>query len=165
MGPQALGLSMSTNQRGDFDMYSDKPVVLVIDDSPEHIELISNVLRDEYVVKAATNGERGLQIAIQDPKPELVLLDIIMPDIDGFEVCKQLKKNPITASIPVIFLTAQCDVDKEQSGFDLGAVDYITKPISPPIMRVRVRSQIDAYSNSRLLTRQVKDKTVEIARN
>ncbi|WCP70165.1 two-component system response regulator [Vibrio tubiashii] len=146
-------------------MYSDKPVVLVIDDSPEHIELISNVLRDEYVVKAATNGERGLQIASQDPKPELVLLDIIMPDIDGFEVCKQLKKNPITASIPVIFLTAQCDVDKEQSGFDLGAVDYITKPISPPIMRVRVRSQIDAYSNSRLLTRQVKDKTVEIARN
>lgn len=146
-------------------MLTTKPTVLVIDDTPEHIQIISNVLNEEYQVKAAFNGERGLQIALQEPKPDLILLDIVMPEMNGFEVCKRLKSNPLTSAIPVMFLTAQSDDDDEQFGFDIGAVDYITKPISPAILRVRVRSQLLAYSKSRMLAAQVKEKTALLARN
>ncbi|EEZ89408.1 conserved hypothetical protein [Vibrio harveyi 1DA3] len=146
-------------------MLTTKPTVLVIDDTPEHIQIISNVLNEKYQVKAAINGERGLQIALQEPKPDLILLDIVMPEMNGFEVCKRLKSNPLTSAIPVMFLTAQSDDDDEQFGFDIGAVDYITKPISPAILRVRVRSQLLAYSKSRMLAAQVKEKTALLARN
>lgn len=146
-------------------MLKTKPIVLVIDDTPDHIQIISNVLSNDYQVKAAINGERGLAIALQEPRPDIILLDILMPDLNGFEVCRQLKANPLTRAIPVMFLTAQSDVDDEQFGFDIGAVDYITKPISPAILRVRVRSQLLAYSNSRMLAEQVKEKTALLARN
>ncbi|WP_045412235.1 response regulator [Vibrio owensii] len=146
-------------------MLTTKPTVLVIDDTPEHIQIISNVLSEDYQVKAAINGERGLQISLQEPKPDLILLDIVMPEMNGFEVCKRLKSNPLTSAIPVMFLTAQSDDDDEQFGFDIGAVDYITKPISPAILRVRVRSQLLAYSKSRMLAAQVKEKTALLARN
>ncbi|YCO00525.1 HD domain-containing phosphohydrolase [Vibrio sp. VNB-15] len=146
-------------------MLKTKPTILVVDDTPEHIQIISNVLSDDYQVKAAITGERGMQVALQDPKPDLILLDIVMPEINGFEVCKQLKANPLTSAIPIMFLTAQSDVDDEQFGFDIGAVDYITKPISPAILRVRVRAQLLAYSQSRMLAEQVKEKTALLARN
>lgn len=146
-------------------MSDTKPVILVVDDTPEHIQIIANVLQEEYVVKAATSGERGLQIAQQDPKPELILLDVVMPEMSGFEVCQRLKQSPLTRAIPVMFLTAQTEDADEQLGFDIGAVDYITKPISPAIAKVRVRAQLAAYQQHRMLAQQVKEKTAEIARN
>ncbi|CAK6715935.1 Putative response regulator/phosphatase RpfG-like [Vibrio harveyi] len=146
-------------------MEESKPLVLIIDDTPQHIQIISNVLSDNYQVKAATNGNKGIEIALQEPRPEVILLDIVMPEVNGFEVCKKLKKNPLTRAIPIIFLTAQSNHENEQYGFDLGAVDYITKPISPAIVKVRVRAQIMAYNQSRMLAQQVKEKTVLLEQN
>lgn len=146
-------------------MENQKPIVLIIDDTPDCIQIVTNVLSKDYIVKAATSGERGLSIAQQNPKPDLILLDVVMPQMDGFEVCKNLKDSPLTSTIPVIFLTAQSEDENEQLGFDIGAVDYITKPISPAIVRARVSAQISAYNQSRLLKKQVKEKTAEIAAN
>lgn len=146
-------------------MENQKPIVLIIDDTLDCIQIVTNVLSKNYIVKAATSGERGLLIAQQSPKPDLILLDVVMPQMDGFEVCKNLKDSPLTCTIPVIFLTAQSEDENEQLGFDIGAVDYITKPISPAIVRARVSAQISAYNQSRLLKKQVKEKTAEIAAN
>ena len=111
-----------------------KPVILIIDDSPDIINLISGLLRNYYKVKSAINGEKGLAIAQSDNSIDLILLDLMMPGLSGFEVCKRLKENPITAHIPIIFLTALSDIEDEQFGLELGAVDYISKPISPAIL-------------------------------
>lgn len=118
------------------------PRVLVIDDESFYSEVLHNLLRDEYEVLLASSGEEGLAKALRTPQLDLILLDILMPDIDGYEVCRRLKENPQTTDIPVIFLTVKSDVDDEVRGFDLGAVDYITKPISPPIVRARVRTHL-----------------------
>lgn len=117
----------------------EKPAVLVVDDTPDNILLVSDLLRDDYTVKVATSGAKALQICRSHP-PDLVLLDIMMPGMDGFEVMRRLREDPATAGIPVIFLTALADVRHEEQGFALGAVDYITKPISPPTLLARVRS-------------------------
>lgn len=119
-----------------------RPVVLVIDDSPQNLLLIDELLSGEYRVKVAANGNRGLTIARQTPAPDLILLDVRMPDPDGFEVCRQLKADPITSDIPIIFLTALNDPADEAQGLVLGAVDYITKPVSPPILSARVRNHL-----------------------
>jgi signal transduction histidine kinase len=126
--------------------------ILVVDDIPENIQIITATLGNDYQVKAATSGERALEIAEQDPKPDLVLLDIVMPEMDGYEVCKQLKSNEKTREIPVIFVTARGDVRDEQFGFQLGAVDYITKPISPPIVAARVHTHLTVSQQKRSLT-------------
>ena len=146
-------------------MENKKPIVLIIDDTPDCIQIVTNVLNENYIVKAATSGERGLVIAQQSPKPDLILLDVVMPQMNGFEVCKRLKESPLTCTIPVIFLTAKSEDEDEQLGLDIGAVDYITKPISPAIVRARVSAQISAYNQSRLLMQQVKEKTAQIAAN
>lgn len=119
-----------------------RPVVLVIDDSPQNLLLIDELLSGEYRVKVAANGNRGLTIARQTPAPDLILLDVRMPDPDGFEVCRQLKADPATSDIPIIFLTALNDPADEAQGLVLGAVDYITKPVSPPILSARVRNHL-----------------------
>jgi putative two-component system response regulator len=119
-----------------------KPLVLAIDDTPQNLALIDELLSDDYRVKVAPNGLRGLKLAHATPAPDLILLDIMMPDIDGFEVCRQLKADQATCHIPVIFLTAKSDLADEQQGFAVGAVDYITKPISAPILMARVRAQL-----------------------
>lgn len=119
-----------------------RPVVLVIDDSPQNLLLIDELLSGEYRVKVAANGNRGLTIARQTPAPDLILLDVRMPDPDGFEVCRQLKADPGTSDIPIIFLTALNDPADEAQGLVLGAVDYITKPVSPPILSARVRNHL-----------------------
>jgi len=123
-------------------MSSGKPCVLIVEDEPFYIDVLHNLLRDEYDVRLATHGEEGLEKARQEPLPDLILLDIILPDIDGYEVCRRLKDDAKTRNIPVIFLTVKSDVDDEVRGFNLGAVDYITKPISPPIVKARVRTNI-----------------------
>jgi len=119
-----------------------KPTILVIDDTPENLSLMHALLKDLYLVKGANNGERGLHIAMGDPPPDLILLDIMMPGIDGYTVCTRLKDDPKTRDIPVIFLTAKSETADEEQGFALGAVDFIAKPVSPPIVLARVRTHL-----------------------
>ncbi|HFD81596.1 MAG TPA: two-component system response regulator [Gammaproteobacteria bacterium] len=139
-----------------------RQTILVVDDTPENIDVLSGILRPDYRVKAALNGERALRIAGGEPQPDIVLLDIMMPGMDGYEVCRRLKANPATARIPVIFITAKSQVEDEQRGFELGAVDYITKPVSPPIVRARVRTQLALYDQNRELERIVRERTEEL---
>ncbi|QTN27493.1 hybrid sensor histidine kinase/response regulator [Rhodoferax sp. AJA081-3] len=115
--------------------------VLAVDDTPENLAVVNALLRGLYKVKVASNGEHALAIAAA-AVPDLILLDIMMPGLDGYEVCRRLKDDPATRDIPVIFLTAKSDEAGEQQGFDLGAVDYITKPISPPLLLARVKAQL-----------------------
>jgi putative two-component system response regulator len=121
---------------------TDKPTVLIVDDTPENIALMNGLLRVHYRTRVATGGERALRAALIDPAPDLILLDIMMPDMDGYEVCRRLKALDRTAHIPVIFLTARTEPEDEQRGFDVGAVDYITIPISPPLVLARVKTQL-----------------------
>ena len=116
-----------------------KPTILVVDDTPDNLALMMELLKDEYTVKLANNGERALKLAAMTPHPDLILLDIMMPGLDGYEVCQKLKATPLTRDIPVVFLTAKSSVDDEKRGLEIGAVDYITKPISPPIVLARVK--------------------------
>ncbi len=120
----------------------EKPTVLVVDDTPDNLTLMSGLLKDKYKVKIANNGERALKVAMTGTPPDIILLDIMMPVMDGYEACRHLKENPETRDIPVIFLTAKAEVDDELKGFELGAVDYITKPISPPIVLARVQTHL-----------------------
>ncbi|MCX7172355.1 MAG: two-component system response regulator [Proteobacteria bacterium] len=119
-----------------------RPTVLVVDDTPQNLSLMSDLLENDYQVKVATGGARALKIVRSNAPPDLILLDIMMPDMDGYEVCRQLKADPVTALIPVIFLTAKTETQDEELGLSLGAVDYITKPISPPIVMARVKTHL-----------------------
>jgi len=116
--------------------------VLVVDDTAANLMLMNDLLQPFYTVKVASSGARALKIANSSSPPDLVLLDIMMPEMDGYEVCRQLKANAATREIPVIFLTAKAETSDEQMGFELGAVDYITKPISPPIVLARVKTNL-----------------------
>jgi len=116
--------------------------VLVVDDTPANLSLMNDLFAGHCRVKVAASGARALKIAASDTPPDLILLDVMMPEMDGYEVCRLLKANPATRHIPVIFLTARADMQDEQRGFELGAVDYITKPISPPIVMARVRTNL-----------------------
>ncbi len=119
-----------------------KPTILVVDDTPANLTLMSALLKDDYKVKLANSGERGLAIAFSDAPPDLILLDIMMPEIDGYEVCSRLKNDLRTCNIPVIFLTAKTEMEDEKRGLEMGAIDYIFKPISPPIMLARVKNHL-----------------------
>ncbi|WP_033137068.1 response regulator [Aeromonas finlandensis] len=121
---------------------SSRPVVLVVDDDPGTLNLMNALLTGRYRIKLATSGRKALEIVHADPPPDLALLDIMMPDLDGYEVCRQLKADAQTCEIPVIFLTARAEVDDERQGFALGAADYITKPISPPILLARIETHL-----------------------
>jgi len=128
-----------------------KATVLVVDDTPENLTLMSSLLKDSYQVRVANNGDRALTIALSDKAPDLILLDIMMPEMDGYEVCRRLKANTATRDIPIIFLTAKSDMEDEQKGLAMGAVDYITKPISPPIVLARVAAQLSLKANADFL--------------
>jgi putative two-component system response regulator len=121
--------------------FTEKQTVLIVDDTAENLTLMNGLLKDEYRTKVANNGERALKIAAETP-PDLILLDIMMPGIDGYEVCRRLKADAATREIPVIYLTAKVEIEDEQKGFETGAVDYITKPISPPIVLARVKTHL-----------------------
>jgi putative two-component system response regulator len=124
------------------DFANNRATILIVDDTPDNIALMSGLLKDSYRVKAATNGPKAIAIAQSQPHPELILLDIMMPGMDGYEVCRQLKADPETSGIPIIFLTAKSTPEDEQRGLSLGAVDYITKPISPAIVLARIKTQL-----------------------
>ncbi|KHA77841.1 chemotaxis protein CheY [Janthinobacterium lividum] len=119
-----------------------RPVILVVDDTPDNLLLMANLLKDSYTVKAANNGEKALRIARDAPPPDLILLDIMMPGMTGHEVAQALQGDPATRDIPIIFLTAMASSEDETHGLELGAADYITKPISPPVVLARVRTQL-----------------------
>ncbi len=118
-----------------------KPTILIVDDTAENIAILSVLLMGTYKVKVATNGEKALEVAAQEI-PDLILMDVMMPVMDGYEACRRLKENPLLADIPVIFLTGRSQIDDETMGFKLGAVDYITKPISPPIVLARIKTHL-----------------------
>jgi putative two-component system response regulator len=118
-----------------------KSSILVIDDTPANLGLLANLLRDQYVIRVANNGKKGLDLALNSP-PDIILLDIMMPEMDGYEVCCHLKENPLTVNIPVIFLTAKSTLEDEEHGLSLGAVDFISKPISPPIVLARIKNHL-----------------------
>jgi len=123
-------------------MASSKKLVLIVDDTPTNITVVSGVLKDYCRTKVATNGEKALAIAGGPDKPDLILLDVMMPGMDGYEVCRRLKADPATADIPVIFLTAKTESGDEELGFEVGAVDYIHKPFSAPVVLARVKTQL-----------------------
>jgi putative two-component system response regulator len=118
------------------------PTILAVDDAPMNLSLITGLLKSHYRVKVANSGEKALRIVHSDLPPDLVLLDVMMPDLDGIEVCRRLKDDPRTRHIPVIFLTAMSKSEDERIGLEAGAVDYITKPISPPILLARVKTHL-----------------------
>lgn len=117
-------------------------ILLIVDDSPVNLSLMSGIFRDKHRIKVANNGEKALRLAASDPPPDLVLLDVMMPDIDGYEVCRRLKADPTTRDIPIIFLTGLVDPEEEKRGLELGAVDFVTKPVNPPVIVARVRNQL-----------------------
>jgi len=123
-------------------MQQRRNTVLIVDDSPDNIAMINEFLKDTYRTEAARDGSTALKICSKDEPLDLILLDVSMPGMDGYEVCRKLKEDPKTAEIPVIFITARSDPEDEQRGLDLGAVDYITKPISMPILAARVRTHL-----------------------
>jgi class 3 adenylate cyclase len=154
-----------------------KPKVLIVDDTPENIQILMGTLKDQYAIVAAINGDKALKMAVAEPRPDLILLDIMMPGMDGFEVCSRLKADPITRDIPVIFLSALDDTANKVKGFAAGAVDYISKPFQPEEVHVRVNThltmsrlkrslaeknqELRAYSEG--LEERVKQRTAELA--
>lgn len=130
------------------------PCVLVVDDSAETIDVLVGLLRHEYRVIAATRGSEALRL-VESERPDLILLDVVMPEMDGFAVCRQLQTNPVQAEIPVIFLTANNDATSMVDGLRLGAVDYIAKPVEPTVLLTRVRGQIARHQAFAVLQRQL----------
>ena len=144
--------------------FTERATILVVDDTPDNLSLMSNLLMDRYRVKIANSGEKALKIAASDSPPDLILLDIMMPDMDGYEVCERLKHDPATAGIPVIFLTAKAELTDEKKGLELGAVDYITKPISPPLVMARVKNHLALKATNDFLRDQNSFLEQEVAR-
>jgi DNA-binding response OmpR family regulator len=154
-----------------------KNKVLIVDDTPENIQVLMGTLKDQYAIVAAISGEKALKMAVAEPRPDLILLDIMMPGMDGFEVCSRLKADPKTADIPVIFLSALDDVANKIKGFASGAVDYIAKPFQPEEVLTRVNTHLTmsrlkrtlAEKNKELsaynehLEERVRDRTSELA--
>jgi phosphoserine phosphatase RsbU/P len=120
----------------------EKKTILVVDDAPANIQVVNSILKDTYKVRIATNGAKALELVGVDPPPDLILLDIVMPGMDGYEVCTRLKSDQGTKDIPVIFLTGQTETEDETRGFEVGAVDYIHKPFSPAVVKARVNTHL-----------------------
>ncbi len=123
------------------DLSEKDKTILIVDDTPENIDILKGVLKEQYIIKAATRGSKALEIARTTPV-DVILLDIMMPGMDGYEVCRALKADEVTKKIPVIFVTALQETGDETSGFEAGAVDYITKPINAAVVRARVRTHL-----------------------
>jgi diguanylate cyclase (GGDEF)-like protein len=158
-----------------------RALILIVDDEVSNIEILNAALEDEYEICFATSGEEAIKIALA-VLPDLILLDVLMPSMDGYEVCRRLKEDPLIADVPIIFTTGLGDQEAEVRGLSLGAIDYVTKPISPEIVRVRVRNHIElkrmrdqlaelavtdaltGLSNRRRLEQSLKLETARLAR-
>lgn len=131
---------------------NDRPLILIVDDTPINIQVLAEALRADYRVKVATSGKMALDIADKESsRPDLILLDVMMPEMDGYEVCRRLKENPATQGIPVIFVTARSDARDEEHGLKLGAMDFIAKPFHLAVVKARVRNHIDLKMKADLL--------------
>ncbi len=128
-----------------------KQSILIVDDMPINIQVLAGTLKTAYPLKIATNGKKALEIALSEDPPDLILLDIMMPEMDGYEVIRQLKRNNRTKSIPVIFITAMAEVEDETKGLAMGAVDYIVKPFQLPIVKARIKTHLALKYKSDLL--------------
>jgi len=153
-------------------MMTQKQSVLIVDDQPGCIDLIRNSLEQEYDIMAALTGMRAIKIAANHPKPDIILLDVMMPDMDGYAVCSELKSNPVTSNIPVIFVTVKNEADAEELGFKAGAVDFISKPVSPAVVNARVKTQLALFRQSQefrmiaqLRTRELEETRLQIIHN
>ncbi|MEG3637793.1 response regulator [Magnetococcus sp. PR-3] len=144
---------------------SKKAKILVVDDERSTIDHIVTILNGEHALCVAKSGERALALAKTDPKPDLILLDIIMPEMDGYEVCRRLKSDPETKEIPVIFLTVKSTVEDEAFGLELGAVDYIAKPVSPPIITARLSIHLTAINEARMRLQKERAEAANHAKN
>lgn len=138
------------------------PVILIAEDTPEDVTILSSILRENYRIKVATDGERALKLAQTFPIPDLILLDVMMPGLSGYQVCSLLKENLETRNIPVIFVTAMSDAENETRGLEMGAVDYITKPFNPSIVKARIRTHLALHDQNRLLEEKVRQRTAEL---
>jgi phosphoserine phosphatase RsbU/P len=136
--------------------------ILIVDDTPINIGVISGALKDSFATKVATGGEKALAIASGKEKPDLILLDIMMPEMDGYEVCRRLKADPDTRDIPVIFLTSQTEAEDETKGFEVGAVDYIHKPFSAAVVKARVRTHLTLREAHAQIARQLVEINTEL---
>ncbi|WP_417552003.1 HD domain-containing phosphohydrolase [Marinomonas fungiae] len=145
-----------------MSMREETATILVVDDIADNIDVISNILSDQYDIKAANQGPLALKI-LERFEVDLILLDIMMPNMDGYEVCQRIKDNPKLSNIPIIFLTAMDSHEDEQRGFDLGAVDFISKPFSAAILKARVASQLKLANYAKELEQQVCERTQELA--
>lgn len=130
------------------------PLILIVDDTPTNIQVLAEALREDYRVRVAGSGKAAFEIITKVGAPDLILLDVMMPEMDGYEVCRRLKQAPETKNVPVIFVTAKADVVDEEYGLRLGAVDYIAKPFHLPIVAARVRNHINLKMKTDLLESQ-----------
>ena len=146
----------------DLDEMITKQTILLVDDNPENIHILNGILSPYYKVKVAINASTAFKIASGQDKPDLILLGIILPDIDGYAVCKQLKVMPEAAEIPIIFVSENRDVEDEKKGFSLGGVDYITKPVSPPLVLARVSAHLKLSNQKLHLMSLVQERTKEL---
>src|SRR5215467_2342676 len=141
---------------------AEKKVLLVVDDDAENIHVVHSILKDTYKIRVAMNGAKALDLARVEPAPDLILLDVMMPDMDGYEVCSRLKADQATGDIPVIFLTGKTEVADETRGFEVGAVDYIHKPFPPPIVTARVRNHLMLREAHEIVARQLSTMNSEL---
>ncbi|HHZ69520.1 MAG TPA: response regulator [Methylococcaceae bacterium] len=140
----------------------DEATVLVVDDAIENIMIIEALLEQEYCILSAENGQRAIDICLSSPPPDLILLDVMMPGLNGFEVCRRLKSDPRSAKIPVIFVTSYSDKEAEAQGFKEGAVDFIPKPIDNNVLNSRVKTHINLSKTERFLETKVQQRTEEL---
>ncbi|WP_239061125.1 HD domain-containing phosphohydrolase [Desulfovibrio sp. JC022] len=138
-----------------------QPAVLIVDDNNLNIDLMVEVLKDQYSLQVALDGQRCLEL-LENFTPDIILLDVMMPGMDGYELCRRLKSNSVTAKIPVIFITARTQEDNEAKGFACGAVDYIAKPISPPVLQARVATHIELSRKQSAFEERINRQVLEI---
>ncbi len=140
-----------------------KPRLLIVDDTPTNIKILNDLLRDDYRIAVATSGPRALELAWGEETPDLVLLDVMMPDMDGYEVIRQLRAAPRTREVPVIFVTSLSEEEDEAKGLALGAVDYITKPFRAGLVKARVRNHLELKRHRDDLAAMVRERTAELS--
>ena len=143
-------------------MIDSKQRVLIVDDVPENIQVLLSVLKDDYSILVARSGEKAIEQSLNEPQPDIILLDIMMPVMDGYEVCKRLKENEKSKDIPIIFVTALSETENEEKGLKLGAVDYITKPINPVLVKARVSNHLELKQHRDNLQELVDKRTREL---
>lgn len=141
---------------------SDRPLILLVDDVPANIEVLTGILRGDHDLMAATTGRKALDLALGPRTPDLVLLDMMLPDLDGLDVCRRLRRDARTAHVPVLFVTARDEVGDEERGLAAGAVDYLTKPVNPAIVRARVRTHLALHDRERHMRVLVRERTAEL---